>query len=292
MLLVSGLVLYGGIKFRHKRGETGEPRQVSGSLKMEIAWTVAPAIVLVAIFVPTIMVMNKADPGVPVGQSPALHIIGHQFWWEYQLPKETMTLANGQQVPVTLANELHIPVGKTLYTILDSADVIHDFWVPAISRKIDIIKGQTNHLMLGSDTVGVYKGNCAEFCGAEHAWMLISVHVDSQPDYDAWLQQQKTVPAAPTAPNLAHGQQVFLNNTCANCHAIAGTSAQADVGPNLTHLGGRQTLGTGILNNSVADVKNWIQNVQTIKPGVKMPSYSSLNGQDLQDLADYLESLK
>ncbi len=292
VLLVSGLIIYAGIKFRQKGDDKTEPRQVSGSLRMEIAWTAAPAIILIAVFIPTVMVMNQADPSIPKNLNSQVEIIGHQFWWEYQLPQEKVSLPDGKQGPVILANELHIPVGAPLYAGLESGDVNHNFWVPQLSRKIDLIKGQRNHLMLGGNVPGLYKGACAEYCGTQHAWMLLSVRVDPPDQYQAWLQQQKAVPAPPTDPKLAHGQQVFLNNTCVNCHAIYGTSALAQVGPSLTHIGGRTTIGAGIMENTSDNLKKWIKNVQVIKPGVRMPGYNSLSDQDLQDLTDYLESLK
>ena len=285
VLLVSGLIIYAGIKFRAKKGEAAtEPRQVSGNLRMEIIWTATPAVILVAIFIPTIMVMNKADPGIPKGQKTDLEIIGHQYWWEYKLPLENNLI---------LANELHIPVGKTIYTDVASGDVNHNFWVPQLVRKIDAIKGNTTHLQIKADKVGYYPGHCAEYCGTQHAWMNIAVYVDSQADYDTWLTNQKSTPTVPANDQqLQNGQRVFLNNTCVNCHAISGTTAVAPVGPNLTHIGSRHMIGSGIIENNNVNLKSWIRNPQAIKQGIRMPAYPNLSDRDLQDLTDYLESLK
>ena len=288
VMLVSGLVIAAGIKYRRIGNDKTEPRQVSGNLRMEIIWTATPAVILIAIFIPTIMVMNKADPAAPKNQRPDVEVIGHQYWWEYRMPKEQQ----GSQ-PLVMANELHIPVGTSVYTELESGDVNHDFWVPQLVRKIDVIKGNRTHLMIKADKVGYYAGHCAEYCGTQHAWMNIAVYVDTQADYDKWLQNQKSIPQPPaTDQQLLNGQRVFLGNTCVNCHAIGGTTAIAQVGPNLTHLGGRKMIGSGISENTPANLSSWIRNAQAVKPGIRMPAYPQLSDRDLQDLTNYLESLK
>ena len=176
---------------------------------------------------------------------------------------------------------------------LKSADVDHDFWVPQLGRKMDLIPGQVNQMYIQANTANeVLHGACAEFCGAEHAWMLISVHIQTQADFNTWVQQQKQIPSPVGTSEVVKGQQVFLSNTCVNCHAIAGTTAKAQIAPDLTHLGSRQMIGAGILENTPDNLFRWIKNVQDVKPGVKMPPFEQLSDSDIHNLVTYLESLK
>lgn len=302
-LLVCGLLIYAIISGRRRAHQEGLPRQVSGNTKLEFAWTAAPAILLIALFIPTVMVMNSTDPAKPANAAANADviIIGHQWWWEYQYPKQG----------VVTANELHLPVQPAdgspgLLIHLKSADVQHDFWVPALSRKIDVYPDKDNFLyfkptvLTGKDPATGKNlpliGACAEYCGAQHAWMRINVIVQSQADFDSWIASQKA-PQAKTAStdssqgDPVRGEQVFLNNTCINCHAISGTTANSPIAPNLTHLGSRATLGTGIIENTPPNLKRWITDPNAIKPGVRMPGYQ-LSQQDLNDLVAYLEEQK
>lgn len=293
-LLVAGLLTYAIITGRRRARQEGLPRQVAGNNKLELAWTAAPAVLLIALFIPTIMVMNSSDPAKVNTDKPDVIIIGHQWWWEYQYPN----------AGVVTANELHLPIitdpkSNGYLVHLKSADVQHDFWVPALGRKIDIYPDKDNFLYLKPTTLGPTLGACAEYCGAQHAWMRINVIVQTQADFDKWLAGQK-VPQAKTAPATAAGQvqgdpvrgeQVFLNNTCINCHAISGTTATSNIAPNLTHLGSRATLGTGIIVNDPPNLGRWITDPNAIKPGVHMPGYQ-LSQQDLNDLVAYLEEQK
>ncbi|HEX2911824.1 MAG TPA: cytochrome c oxidase subunit II [Chloroflexia bacterium] len=284
--LVAVLVIYCIIKFRHRPGDDTEPQQVKGNRKWEIGWIATPAVLLAGLFVPTLIVMINADPSVARGSQPPqikpdVTVIGHQFWWEYRYPK----------YGVVSANELHIPVGKQLLFQIESADVIHDFWVPQLGRKMDAIPGKPNQLYLQSDVTGLFMGACSEYCGAEHAWMLIRVYVQSQADFDKWISQQQQAKAAPTAPSALRGAQLFQQLPCSTCHAIAGTAANGQVGPNLTHLNTRDTLGTGILENNPANLARWILDAPSIKPGVKMPNYQQLSAQQIKDLVAYLEEM-
>jgi cytochrome c oxidase subunit 2 len=289
VLMVIVLVCYSAFKFRQRSGQTGEPKQIHGNRKWEIGWTAAPALLLAGLAVPTFMVMNAADPGrpnntdVPQKQNPVnVEIIGHQFWWEYRYPGSN----------VVTSYELHLPVGQKYLASLGAADVIHDFWVPQLGRKMDAVPGLSNSLWLESDRLGAFYGACSEYCGDQHAWMLIRVLVEPENKFRQWLQAQQQVPAPPTDPTLKHGQQIFLQNSCADCHTIAGTSANGNVGPNLTHLASRPALGSGVIFYSRQNLYDWIKNVQKIKPGAKMPSYDLIREPDLQDLVSYLDSLK
>jgi cytochrome c oxidase subunit 2 len=294
-LLVLGLVIYSIIRFRQRPGQEGvEPRQVSGNTRLEIAWTAAPAALLLILFVPTVMVMNSTSPTKPPDAQPDIEIIGHQWWWEYRYPK-----AN-----VVTANELHIPVGKQILAKLQSKDVQHDFWVPQLGRKMDMYPDKVNYLYFQSDKPGLFLGNCAEYCGAEHAFMLIRVYAQPQAEFDAWLQKQATAPTTGQigtstsyefngqfVGNPVDGARIFQSNTCVNCHAVNGTNAKAQVAPNLTYLGTRTTLGAGIIENNPATLARWITNAQGIKPGILMPAYQ-FSKQDLSNLVAYLEAQK
>lgn len=302
-LLVAGLLSYALFTGRRRSRQEGTPRQVSGNTPLEFAWTAAPAILLIALFIPTVMAMNATDPAKPDVKNPDVIIIGHQWWWEYQYPK----------AGVITANELHLPVQSNadpdyhgLLIHLKSSDVQHDFWVPQLGRKVDVYPDKDNWLYFkptsvtpkdgatGKD-IPLY-GACAEYCGAQHAWMRINVIVQTQADFDAWLAaqkapQSKTAAANSTQGDPVRGEQVFLGNTCINCHAINGTTANSNIAPNLSHLGSRASLGTGIIENTPPNLKRWITDPNAIKPGLHMPGYS-LSQQDLNDLVAYLEEQK
>jgi len=280
--LVTALVVTVILRFRARPG-TGEPSQSPGNTKLEIAWTAAPALILLVLFVLTLLTMQRVQASTAAEQQqPDIIVIGHQWWWEYCYPK----------LNIITANELHIPAGQRWLVQVQSADVIHSFWVPNLNRKIDATPGYNGAFVwLQSDTPGFFLGNCSEYCGAEHAWMFVRVYVQSQADFQAWVRQQQTIPAAPTSGLAAQGAQVFAQNTCANCHAIAGSPAQARVGPDLTHVSTRDTLGTGILKNTPENLRAWIKDPQAIKPASHMPSLR-LSDQDLNAVVAYLESLK
>ncbi len=176
-----------------------------------------------------------------------------------------------------------------MYTQFESADVIHDFWVPQLSRKIDLVPGHPNQLYLEANIPGIYGGACAEFCGTEHAWMLLRVVVQSETDFDAWLQGQSLAPALPTSGQLSQGLQLFKDKTCISCHALGQLGAH--IGPDLSHVGSRDTIGTGILTNTPDNLFKWIKDPQAVKPGVLMPDVQ-LSDTEVQSLVAYLESLK
>lgn len=310
-LLVTGLVIYNMVRFRRREGDDSEPVQVAGNRRLEITWTIGPLVLATGLMVMTFFTMGAADPPKEAGQQPDLEIIGHQWWWEYRYPKEN----------IVTANELHIPAGKRLYARFSSGDVIHQWWVPALGRMMNSNPEQINYTWVQADQPGVYVGACAQYCGGPHGWMLIKVVAQTQPQFDAWVQQQKqdapaVAAATPATPSNASvtlftpgksslaggdatkGAQVFAQNTCVNCHAINGTNAKAQVAPNLTHLGGRSIIGAGVLptpqndpNLASQNLAKWIYNPQVIKPGVLMPGYQ-LSEDDMRNLVAYLEGLK
>ena len=277
--LVFGLTIYIAIRYRGQPGQ-GEPPQFFGHSKLEIAWTLAPALLLLVVFGFTVGTMRAADP--PVGdQSPDLVVTGYQWWWRVEYP------AAG----AVTANEIHIPVGKRLLVRLEGGDVIHDFWVPQLGPKRDMVPGHSNHLWIEADAPGIYLGACAEYCGNQHAWMRLRVIAQPQAEFDAWQQQQLQAPAPPAGGDAAQGAQIFQQRTCANCHAIAGTPATAHAGPDLTHVASRQTLGAGVLDNTPDNLMKWLADPQAVKPGNHMPSLR-MTEEELRALVAYLESLR
>ena len=214
-----------------------------------------------------------------------IEIIGHQWWWEvhYVDPDPSKLVVD--------ANELHIPAGEPVQVKLSSRDVIHSFWVPNLIGKRDLIPGYTSSLFLNADRPGVYRAQCAEFCGMEHAKMALAVVVHSRDDFATWLATARTPAAVPNDSSARDGRQVFLAGPCSSCHAISGEPAYGTVGPNLTHLASRKTLGAGTLPNTRGNLGGWVVDPQSIKPGVRMPS-NSLESKDLRALLDYLETLK
>jgi cytochrome c oxidase subunit 2 len=228
-----------------------------------------------------------------VGRALAAHpsraltveVIGHQWWWEvhYDDPDPSKRLVD--------ANELHIPAGEPVQVKLTSRDVIHSFWVPNIIGKRDLIPGYTSSLFLDADKPGVYRAQCAEFCGHEHAKMALTVVVHPRAEFAAWLAEARSPAAAPSDSSAKAGEKVFLFAACSSCHAITGVAAYATVGPNLTHLASRRTIAAGTLPNTPGNLAGWIVDPQSIKPGVRMPA-NQLAPKDLRNLLDYLESLK
>lgn len=279
-LLVTILVVLASWRYR-QRGEAGEPAQKYGNRKLEIGWTVAPALLLAALFVLTLTTMSKADPAVPANRQPDLVIVAHQWWWQVTYPESG----------VVTANEIHIPAGQKLLVQVESADVIHDFWVPQLARKVDAVPGKPNHIWLQADQPGLYEGTCAEYCGAQHAWMRIRVYAESQSDFDAWQAQQLQSATTPDTQLAIEGAKLFQSRTCSNCHTIAGTASGAKIGPDLTHVGGRDTLAAGVLENNPANLASWLKDPQAIKPGNNMPNLK-LTAQEVNVLVAYLEELK
>jgi cytochrome c oxidase subunit 2 len=278
-VFVEGMILFMAARFRAPVGRSTDPPLRTGGSRLEIAWTISPAILLAGVFV----LMMPSFLNLPTPHDPDLRVVatGHQFWWEFRYP----------DLGVVTANELHIPLGTDVRVDLGSADVIHRFWVPQLNGKQDLIPGKTNSVALYTDQAGTYLGQCAEFCGLQHAWMLLRVIAEPKADFDAWVAAQRQPPAAPATALAQQGAQVFQSQTCINCHAIQGTGATADIGPDLTHVGSRSTLAAGALTNTPENLTRWLTNPQAIKPGAKMPAFG-LSQADFAALAAYLEGLK
>jgi cytochrome c oxidase subunit 2 len=266
-------------------------RQVSGAfdekkrLKVVAAGGVVTTVVLLGLLLASAQAGHGLNPWPGAHDAVTVRVIARQWWWEFQYPG-----AAPDQL-VTTANELHIPVGRPVLLELASRDVIHSFWVPALHGKRDLIPGHDSTTYLQADRAGLYRGQCAEFCGAQHAKMGFLVVAQPPPNFEDWLVRQRaTAPSSVTAA-AARGRNLFLRGTCPMCHTIAGTQAGATMGPDLTHLGSRATLGAGSVPNARDHLAQWILDSQSIKPGNRMPP-NPLGGDELQDLLSYLETLQ
>jgi cytochrome c oxidase subunit 2 len=284
-IIVFGLLVYSIAKYRKREGDDGrEPPQVYGSNQVELAWTVIPVLIVVVLFLATARVTDSIEDAPKPPDAIEVVTIGHQFWWEYRYPA----------LGVVTANELHVPVSDpahptpTFLTLL-SADTDHSFWVPRLAGKTDLIPNRVNHTWIDPHKTGLYVGQCAQYCGTQHALMLLRVYVDSQEQFDAWIQEQKKPAAA--NDGAAEGRRIFETTACVNCHAVAGTIADGRFGPDLTHLMSRDTIASGAASNTPANLRSWIQNPDSIKPGSLMPAME-LNQKDLNALTAYLETLR
>ena len=214
-----------------------------------------------------------------------VEVTGHQWWWEVRY--QDVDASN----IFTTANEIHIPVGVPVTFSLRGADVIHSFWVPNLSGKKDLIPGKINTIWFQADKPGVYRGQCAEYCGLQHAKMALWIVAEPQEQFNAWRQNQTQTSVPPASDSQKRGQQVFLSATCVMCHAINGTPAGSNVGPNLTHIASRNMIAAATMTNTRDHLAQWIKDSQSVKPGNKMPQ-NNFSDQDLQALLDYLQNLK
>jgi cytochrome c oxidase subunit II len=278
-VIITGAITFSIFRFRTRPGEP-DPRQILGNRKVEIAWTIIPFLIVIFLFVITLSAMNRGDP--PPAPSPDLVITGHQFWWEVDYP------GSG----VITANEIHIPTGKRLSVRLESKDVLHEFWVPKLTRKESNVPGQPNHIWIQADKPGDYIGQCSEFCGTQHAWMRILVVADEPAQFEQWQRTQLSLAQAPTNGAALKGQELFRTSSCINCHAINGVpGANLRVAPDLTHVGSRKQLASGMIDNTPANMRLWLKSPQHIKPGALMPDFT-FSDEQLDQLATYLSTLK
>jgi cytochrome c oxidase subunit 2 len=252
---------------------------------LEVAWTVGPALILLAIAIPTVRTTFRSYPAVPPKNALIVDVLAHQWWWEVHYPG----------LGITTANEIHVCVGRPVRFRLQSADVIHSFWVPQLGGKQDVVPGHTNMLTLTPQKPGMYLGQCAEFCGLSHANMRFRVFVDTPQQFSAWTAEQTAAPAVPVRaaePGNAveAGARLYAESPCVTCHTIRGESTQK-VGPDLTHFGSRTTLAGGTLENTPQNLGAWLRDPPALKPGAQMPDLG-LSPQQTAQLVAYLESLK
>ena len=289
-VLVEGALLYACLKFRRKPGDP-DPEQTHGHTKLEITWTILPTILLVIVAVPTVLTVfdnaNSPDP-----DSMHVTVVAHQWWWEFNYPGEG----------VKTSNELHIPIDEVINLSLESKDVLHSFWVPKIAGKVDMVPGNTNTMWIKGEEIGIFNGQCAEFCGESHANMRFRVIVESRADFNAWVVAEREPALVPVEPLAKAGLDLFEGDAqCWSCHKVEGSSrSKGTKGPNLTHLSSRQHLGAGIAENSQINLRNWLTNPNDMKPGnimyrdaaVYNNPDKALSDSDISALVSYLRSLK
>ncbi len=275
-LLVEGLLIASLVRSRRRPDD--EVEQVYGNSRLETAWTVIPAIIVIVLFIVTVRSMVRIQTAE--GQLP-VRVVGHQWWWAVEYPDSK----------IATANEIHLPSDRSLDVSLESNDVIHSFWVPQLGGKTDVIPGRVNHTSYTDLKEGRYMGQCAEFCGAQHAHMRFWVVVDPPAVYEAWLRRQQQPAAPPQGTEAQAGARLFAVQPCAGCHTIRGTNAKGNTGPDLTHVGSRISIGAGVLENAPANMERWIRNPQQIKPGTFMPTLN-LTDPQIRSLTAYLEGLR
>jgi len=277
--VVVGIVVYALLRFPRWREGERDPEQGRGNKTIEIVWTAIPLAIVAVLFVLAARTMGISDPRPP--PKPDIVVIGHQWWWE----------ARYTNSGIVVANEIHIPVGKPLALRLDAADVLHEFWVPELARKITAVPGHPNHIWIQADKPGTYLGFCSEFCGTQHAWMHFLLVAEPQAEFQKWELAQLAPASVPSTENAQKGLALFQQMSCVNCHAIKGTIASATIGPDLTHFASRRQLGAGIAANTPENLRRWLHDPQQLKIGVKMPDFKLTNEQASQ-LTDYIEMLK
>lgn len=281
LLLVLVLTTWFCIRFRRPADDNGEGSPVEGNRIMEVLMIGVPTLLLAWFFYEAFTVSQDVLPSVASTRKPDVVITGHQFWWEANYPGKK----------VSTANEVHLPVGSELLIELRSADVVHDWWVPQLGNKMDLVPGRINNIWLNIRKPGDYIGACSEFCGEQHAWMRIRVVAQSREDFDRWLDSNAVAAAAPADELARKGKTLFETRSCANCHRVEGTPASGTAGPDLTHLASRSTLLTGLLTMSERNLNDWIDHPQQIKHGAYMPAFM-FPRDSVTALAHYLGQLK
>ena len=283
-ILVSGALVFTLLRYHRRGAQSGEPAQVYGSPRIELAWTIAPLLIVVVLFLTTARYIYAIEGARPSAASLQVRVIGHQWWWEIRYP----------DLGVVTANELHVPVsdppGSTpTFLTLESADVIHSFWVPQLAGKLDLIPNATNQLWIDPTVPGTYVGQCAEFCGVQHAGMLLRVIVHPPGEFAQWVAAQQA--PAVLASDVAAGRRIFESTACVSCHSVRGTVATGIFGPDLTHLMSRETIASGVATNSVEQLRAWVEDPHALKPGALMPPMR-LAPAEIDKLVAYLATLK
>ncbi|HTU18274.1 MAG TPA: cytochrome c oxidase subunit II [Gemmataceae bacterium] len=306
-VVVESVLIYSLLRFRHaKVTDASEPPQVYGSKPIEIAWTAAPALI---VFVLTLVIArtewevrvdpNKPSPDIKDGKPLRVTVVGHQWWWEFNYEKY-----GDEQLDFVTANELHVPASnrqvptarRPVFLKLESADVAHSFWVPRLAGKTDLIPGKTNSMWFETERTGLLVGQCAEYCGTQHANMLLRVYVDSPAEFENWLKNQQKDARDSDDAAVRKGKEAFLALSCISCHRVRGTPARGTVGPDLTHLMSRDTLAGGMISNDREgeNLRHWIDNPHDIKPGCLMNPFgqSERDRERVDRVVRYLASLE
>jgi cytochrome c oxidase subunit 2 len=284
-VVVASLLVYAVVKFRVTPANVNrEPAQVYGSTQIELAWTIVPLLIVLVLFAATARVIHAIQDAPQPPTALEVTVIGHQFWWEYRYPG----------LGVVTANELHIPVSdpsrpRPTFLKLLSADTDHSFWIPQLGGKTDLIPNRVNHLWMDPHRPGMFLGQCAQYCGIQHAKMLQRVSVDTSDGFDAWIRAQRE-PAIEDESATA-GRRIFETTACINCHTVRGTVANGRFGPDLTHVMSRATLASGVAENTPENLRLWLKQPDAIKPGSLMPAMK-LPEADLDALVRYMQSLR
>lgn len=285
--LVEGALVWALFRFRGKAGDA-EPAQTHGNAMLEVVWTVIPAVILVFIAIPTIQIIFKTAD-VPKDNPLVIEVVGHQWWWEFKYPEYNLVTAG----------DMHVPTGRTVDLRMTTMDVVHSFWSPQLAGKRDVFPKRDNRLWFRTETPGAYPGQCAEFCGTQHARMAFQIIAQDSASFVAWREGLAAVgapapadSAAPPADSLvAQGQQLFLTKGCVGCHAVVAVGAPTMTGPNLAGIGDRTHIAAGWLPNTDANLARWLHNPQAIKVGVLMPNLG-LTDDEITALVAYLRSLR
>jgi cytochrome c oxidase subunit II len=282
-VLVEGAFVFAMFRFRHRKGDTSEPKQTHGNTRLEIGWTIAPAIVLATLAIPTVTTIFALARERP--NSLHITVTAQQWWWRYDYPDQK----------VTTANELHIPTGRPIRLTLKSADIIHSYWVPRLGGKQDVTPGRTNHLSIQASRPGNYAGTCVEYCGLSHANMRLRVIAQTPDDFARWARAQSRDRMEPRSALAKRGEKTFLSKQCVSCHTIRGTKAEGTVGPDLTHFAARSTFAGAIFDRDTRNLRLWLSDAPAQKPGSKMPAgiaEMGLSNNDITALIAYLQGLR
>ncbi|HSB89129.1 MAG TPA: cytochrome c oxidase subunit II [Anaerolineales bacterium] len=293
-LLVEGWLIFNVVRFRRRSSDQGLAPQVHGHPALEITWTVLPILLVTALFVLTVGTINAIAAPAGSPQDIRVHVIGHRWWWEFEYP----------DLHILTANELHVPANAVVQIQVDSVDVIHSFWVPQLSGKVDAIPGQTNELWFRADQPGEYYGQCSEYCGLNHANMRVTVIVDTPQDFDAWVENQQAPPPQPDGELAQKGHDLITQGICSNCHILGlevpdeshqpspaeAAGVRSHVGPNLNHLLSRSMIAGETIELTEANLASWLTQNQVMKPGNDM--VVNLTDEDVAALMAYLKTLK
>ena len=286
-IVVAGLLLFVLFRYRHRVSDPlaeQEPAQIYGSKQIELSWTVIPVLIVVMLFLASARVISSTESAIKPRAALDVIVVGHQFWWEYRYPS----------LGIVTANELHIPISdpkqpKPTYLTMSSADTDHSFWIPRLAGKTDLIPDRVTTMWLDPSDSGLYLGQCAQYCGTQHAKMLLRVYADTPAEFATW-KERESQPAVHD-PNASAGEAVFEHNACISCHTIRGTNGTGRFGPDLTHIASRDTIASGAVPNTLANLRAFVNEPGHFKPGVLMPPMH-LNERDLDAVTAYLATLK
>ncbi|MFZ4774540.1 MAG: cytochrome c oxidase subunit II [Terrimicrobiaceae bacterium] len=289
-VVVTAMLVYVVWKFRRKGPEDDlkEPPQIYGSTHIELAWTVVPILIVFVLILVTSRTIGEIQNAKMPANAVQVRLVGHQWWWEVQYPGEG----------IVTANEIHVPVSRRTGAgqrptelVLESADVIHSFWVPQLAGKTDLVPNKKNKTWIEPFATGTFFGNCAEYCGTQHANMLLRVIVQEPEDYERWVKEMKQLPVAPTSDLAIQGHKDFFANSCINCHKVDGSTAEGVFGPDLTKLMTRQTIGAGVAPLTPENLRAWVRDPQSLKTGCLMPDMK-LHDSEVDSITAYLLTLK